>query len=181
MPRTTSAAASHSHDPTAVHGNSPRHPPGYLAMPTLTTDDGQTWDLTAPQLANVRTLASLPPTQLEALVDLARAQAQLDAARSIPARPSLRVVNSDGTLVHPFNCRNAKMHETRGEPVPACRWVKDTAGGYSCAECGTWAKPDSERARVLDGLGRSRPIAADDLCKTVDAETEAALFGEVTP
>jgi hypothetical protein len=93
-------------------------------MLTLTSSAGQTWHLT---------------------------DAQAEAFAKLVTPRSLHVV---GEIVHSFPCRHAQMYETRGEPVPACRWAKDdTAGGYSCAECGTWAQPDSERARVLSQIG----------------------------
>jgi hypothetical protein len=135
-------------------------------MPTLTSDTGETWTMTDAQAANVRTLASLPPWELTALLKLARSQATLDAALGRPDREPLRVVDGDGALVRVFPCRRRREAEQRDEALPSCRWRRDSAGGYACAECATWAQPDSERAHVLDRLAANLacvpPIIAED-------------------
>jgi hypothetical protein len=111
-------------------------------MLTLTSSAGQTWHLT---------------------------DAQAEAFAKLVTPRSLHVV---GEIVHSFPCRHAQMYETRGEPVPACRWAKDdTAGGYSCAECGTWAQPDSERARVLSQIG----LHELDVAKAKQSARDASL------
>lgn len=130
-------------------------------MPILKTDTGETWHLTDAQAANVRTLASLPQWELEALLTLARAQAKLDASLSRPPRATLRIVTEDGAIVRPFPCRHAREAEARGDIPSPCRWLSDSAGGYACNLCGTWAQPNSERARVLDQISSATEPPVD--------------------
>jgi hypothetical protein len=104
-------------------------------MLTLHHEDGRSWPVSDAFLQ----LAELPDPELHALLDLARAQARLDAS----TRPAT------GEIVQLFNCRHAREAMARSEPPPKCRWSADPAGGFACLQCGTWAKPDSERARVI--------------------------------
>jgi hypothetical protein len=104
-------------------------------MLTLHHADGRQW----PVPDEFALLTTMEPAEFVALVDLARAQARLDAS----TRPAA------GEVVHPLNCRHRRDAIARDESPPLCRWADDPAGGFACAECGTWAKPDSERARVI--------------------------------
>jgi hypothetical protein len=105
-------------------------------MLTLHHEDGRSW----PVPPEFELLTTMAPAEFVALVDLARAQARLDAS----TRPAA------GEIIHAFDCRRRREADARNEYRPDCRWVPDLmAGGYACTECGTWAKPDSERARVI--------------------------------
>jgi hypothetical protein len=104
-------------------------------MLTLHHEDGRSW----PVPPEFELLTAMAPAEMLALVDLARAQARLDAS----SRPAA------GEIVCTFLCRRRREADARNEYRPKCRWSADPAGGFACAECGTWAKPDSERARVI--------------------------------
>jgi hypothetical protein len=121
-------------------------------MLTLIHSDGRAW----PVSDAFAELAGLPDPVLRELLNLARAQAALVAVRP-------------GEVAHAFPCRHRREAERRGEVPPVCRWVADPAGGHACKQCGTWAKPDGERSRVLGGLaaaprataGRTFTIVSD--------------------
>ena len=105
-------------------------------MLTLLHSDGRSW----PVSDAFAELAGLPDPVLRELLNLARAQAALVAVRP-------------DEIAHAFPCRHRREAEQRGEVVPDCRWNKDSAGGFACGQCGTWAKPDSERARIIGLAG----------------------------
>jgi hypothetical protein len=110
-------------------------------MLTLHHEDGRSW----PVPPEFELLTAMAPAEMLALVDLARAQARLDA--------STRYVQHDLAMpvtAHAFDCRHAREARARDQVPDGCRWIPDImAGGYACLQCGTWAKPDSERARVI--------------------------------
>jgi hypothetical protein len=120
-------------------------------MLTLHHADGRQW----PVPDEFALLTTMEPAEFVALVDLARAQARLDAS----ARPV-----ADGVIVHPLNCRHRRDAIARDESPLLCRWTDDPAGGFACLQCGTWAKPDSERARVIRlAVVPSRLVHVSDL------------------
>jgi hypothetical protein len=104
-------------------------------MLTLHHEDGRSW----PVPPEFELLTAMAPAEMLALVDLARAQARLDASTRPAAGVTLCVVD----------CRRRREAIARDESPPLCRWRDDPAGGFGCVPCGTWAKPDSERARVI--------------------------------
>jgi hypothetical protein len=110
-------------------------------MLTLHHADGREW----PVPDEFVLLTTMEPAEFVALVDLARAQARLDAS----TRPDRSYEWPASQTLVSFECRTRREAKARDDIPPVCRWIADPAGGFACLQCGTWAKPDSERARVI--------------------------------
>jgi hypothetical protein len=113
-------------------------------MLTLHHADGRRW----PVPDEFALLTTLEPAEFVALVDLARAQARLDAQHTGWKFQELTgIIRTE--IACAVNCRHRRDAIARDESPPVCRWIADPAGGFACLQCGTWVKPDSERARVI--------------------------------
>lgn len=146
---------------------------GTASMPHLTTLDGDSLTVSPDQFATLRRLLDgmdgellrrlldlaerLTPDRRRALMDVIDQQIAVDAYEPEP-RPTLRVVDSDGAILHPTACERRCRARLHSEPEPTCRWVRDGAG-FSCAAkvdgasvCGFWVGPDRPRHDVLSSL-----------------------------
>jgi hypothetical protein len=134
-------------------------------MTTTMISDGRTVDIAPSELAKLRRLIAMPDRQFQALIDVADQQVALEDAPEPPPRARLRVIDSNGSIVHPIACIERLTAITKDAPAPECSWAR-SGSDYVCTVCSEVVTPDAERFDALahlfgDVAANERPLVRE--------------------